>query len=825
MKFEKPCYVALLAIVTQSVATGVAAQTADQTAESPSSGLEEILVTATRRTDTLNRVPLSITAASQESLDQQGIKVADDLIRLTPALTIRRGIDSSSTIAVRGIISTAGSQTTGVYLDDTPLQKRTSLGAANGNGSPTPYLFDLERVEVLRGPQGTLYGGSSLGGTIRFITPTPSLEEYSVYSRLEQAFTKGGDPSHEVGVAVGGPIVEGKLGFRVSAYETQLGGYVDRVNVYTGAHTEKNTNQEDGRAVRLSFLWEPTERFRVMPQVYYSYQQIDDASFYFEDVPQYTIGPITTANGANGFPPFTYPAHTYGPIKAGPFTNFLLNPYGRSNEMAIPVLNLEYEFDSFTVKSITSFMNERSKGHKEGGFDNPGNQLGGTGLVSELPEHSQDFRFQFDRDALVQEIRLSSAPSESRWSWVAGLYGQDIDTTSDYKIYEDLDEVARVLRGSSVLALFRAPMLPGGIAGNRFQDFTEKEVAAFGEVTYGFTDKLKGTVGVRVSENEFEFNGYFIGPLVGSNVVSTDTGTQTKGSVKENPVTPKVGLAYQANERNMFYATAAKGYRQGGVNTTAQTPGCTAALAAFGGSPPDTYDSDTVWSYEAGAKMRMFNDSLQLNSSVFWIDWTDIQTNVPLPGCFTFVMNAAEARSAGFDVQAQARLTDSLLMNLTVGYTDAVYTKTLLGPVSAINGSQSLLIKKDDPLAVSPWTVSVGGQYDAQIHGVPVYLRGDYEYNSAYRRTFGPGTTTYGPDVYDGNATDIASIRAGVNMRGVDVSLFVNNLFDSRDPLDRQGGRANCATAECSSYTFNSRMLIDYTFRPRTYGITASYRY
>src|SRR5262249_32780209 len=150
----------------------------------------------------------------------------------------------------------------------------------------------------------------------------------------------------------------------------------------------------------------------------------EDASFYFEDVPQYTVGPITSPNTGTGFPPFTYPAHTYGPIKAGPFTNFLLNPYGRVNEMTIPVLNLEYDFDAFTVKSISSYVNERVNGHKEGGFDNPGNQLGGTGLVSELPNHTQDYRYVNDREGWSQEIRFASTPSASRWSWVAGLYAQ-----------------------------------------------------------------------------------------------------------------------------------------------------------------------------------------------------------------------------------------------------------------------------------------------------------------------------------------------------------------------------------------------------------------
>ena len=167
--------------------------------------LDEVVVTATRRNDTVSKVPLSITAVTPKDIDQQGLKAIDDLARIAPALTIRRGLDNQITIAVRGIIASAGAQTTGVYLDDVPMAKRIVIGASTGNGNPSPPLFDLERVEVLRGPQGTLYGGSSEGGTIRFITPTPSLTTYSTYGRAEASTTEGGSGSYEAGVAAGGP--------------------------------------------------------------------------------------------------------------------------------------------------------------------------------------------------------------------------------------------------------------------------------------------------------------------------------------------------------------------------------------------------------------------------------------------------------------------------------------------------------------------------------------------------------------------------------------------------------------------------------------------
>ena len=205
--------------------------------------LGDVVVTATRQADTVNRVPLSISAVTQKSLDQQGIKNVNDLQRSVPALTVS-GIEAGvATFSIRGIVQSGPvTATTGVYLDDIPLQKRATTGVQQNNGTPSPPLFDLERIEVLRGPQGTLYGGSSEGGTIRFIEPAPSLVRYSAQARVEVSSTQYGDPSYEGGVAVGGPIVQDKLGFRATVYDRHTGGYIDLVNPYTNQVQFKNAN-------------------------------------------------------------------------------------------------------------------------------------------------------------------------------------------------------------------------------------------------------------------------------------------------------------------------------------------------------------------------------------------------------------------------------------------------------------------------------------------------------------------------------------------------------------------------------------------------------
>ncbi|HLW23333.1 MAG TPA: TonB-dependent receptor plug domain-containing protein, partial [Steroidobacteraceae bacterium] len=197
--------------------------------------LEQIVVTAQRRTERLQDVPMSITTFSEEKIDQQGLRNIDDLSRLSPGVTfIRNGMSSSgnyndedSDISIRGIDSTAGASTIGIYVDDTPIQTRhLQFGTVN----PYPALFDLQRVEVLKGPQGTLFGAGSEGGTIRFITPEPSLEDWRVYVRSEYGKIDGGGDNYEGGLAVGGPIIPGVLGFRASVSYREDGGWVNRVS-------------------------------------------------------------------------------------------------------------------------------------------------------------------------------------------------------------------------------------------------------------------------------------------------------------------------------------------------------------------------------------------------------------------------------------------------------------------------------------------------------------------------------------------------------------------------------------------------------------------
>ena len=221
-------------------------------------GLEEITVTATRREENISRVPISITAISQEMLDQKGIKDFADVARFTPGVAF----DTSQTnqISIRGISSSGGSGTTGIYIDDVPIQVR-NLGFNSDDA--LVKLFDLERVEVLRGPQGTLFGAGSEGGTVRYITTTPSLTQSGINAKVETSYTEGGSLSYETGVAGGMPVIDGVLAVRVSAWFRHDGGWIDRIDPTTLDVVDKNANSAGTAALRLAALWKPNDTLSI----------------------------------------------------------------------------------------------------------------------------------------------------------------------------------------------------------------------------------------------------------------------------------------------------------------------------------------------------------------------------------------------------------------------------------------------------------------------------------------------------------------------------------------------------------------------------------
>jgi outer membrane receptor protein involved in Fe transport len=919
--------------------------------------LDEVVVTATRQSDTVNRVALSITAVTQKSLEQQTVRTVQDLSRTTPAVTFRRsGNDNVPNIAIRGITGQLGASTTGVYLDDTPLQKRGTIGVVTGGGSPFPILFDLERVEILKGPQGTLFGASSEGGTIRFITPAPSLTSYSGLLRTEVSTTKGGDISYEAGGAIGGPIIKDKLGFRLSVYERKFGGWIDHVSYYDGHTFDENSNGGEQRAVRFALTWQPTEQLKITPSYYYSLDHSDDLDTYWRDIPQYTVAPGVFTNVVNfntslplparfnfDLPDRAYAGGTYGPWKYGPGkvgTGFYVDESHnvlplrsqRTTKLRIPSLTVDYDFGPVSAKAISSYVYDITDGPVQTGAglrgtnfapnagvwrgdqyvpctQVPGSPCGGTpgyvipgtntpvpGGMGAAPIYYNgqpftytEYQFYNVRRSFTQELRFASNPGNgSRFSYVVGGYFNRAHQRQPGSVQSNENQIIYGVRGIDEAFATFVPNLSGSIfaPGNppvaqvpytitnpttprmvngvptydvvqtaqvdprtgtdvsrRYAILNEKEWAAFAELNYMLTDKLKVTAGARYSTIRTNYTQIQSGPVFNIPLPTTAIYNPTaanpnppvpagyfvptpthpfpnqpgdaydnvaSGTLKEKPFNPKVGISWQATETNLFYATISRGYRAGSVNTPGTLAQCANDVAALGAPTPLTYKSDRVTSYEGGAKVRLFGNRLGLNSSAFYIDWKDPQLTVTLACAFQYVTNAKGAVSKGFDFQGAYRLGHGVTVNFAGGYTDAHYTDDF--SFRTASGGTTYIVKKGGQLGIPKWQYNIGAQYDFDLYRMPGYIRADYQYSDVYQRGQAQGTAAYNAVTVKGRETKFVTARAGLTIKGVDASVFVNNLTNSQAMLNETNTTA-------------SPLRTATTFRPREIGLQLSYRY
>jgi outer membrane receptor protein involved in Fe transport len=790
-----------------------------------SGGLEEVVVTATRRSERLQDVPISVTAFSQEKMDSQGLRSIDDVTRLTPGVAFSRNgtgssanyNDESSDINIRGIDSAAGASTTGIYIDDTPIQSRhIGFGAVNA----FPVLFDLDRVEVLRGPQGTLFGAGAEGGVVRFITPSPSLDKDSGYVRSELATTRKGDASYELGAAFGGPIIDNVLAFRVSASFRRDGGYVDRV-AYTRATATpatdpltpptyasdvyKHSNWEQTTTLRGELKWAVNDAVSISPSFYYQELHINDTAVYWPNLSNPSADVFRDGNR-------------------------LPNP--STDPFWLAAVKVDWDVGVGQMTSNTSYYSRDQHSTSDYTQYLRVSFLGNTYPTS--PNDGGYAPFEDKQSNFYQEFRLASKDTTARLSWNAGLfYAHMNENVAENIVDPTIDaEYAALNGGGGLCASFLGFPCPGGVLfEGPVQRVVDKQIAVFGEVAFKFTDTLKLTVGVRGSKVDYTGTSITGGAFTGGPT------TAFVASGSEKPVTPKAVFAWQPDHDNMFYISAAKGYRVGGVNVGVGTI-CNGDLASIGvplGTDgnrhvPGQYQSDSLWSYELGGKNSFLDHRLQINSSLFIINWKNIQQNVYLPSCGEqFVANLGQVQSRGGDIDVQYRPVEPLTLGVTIAYTDARFTKSSCAGVLQYQGTRCVdpssgnnfapIVSQGNRLLGAPWSFVGSAEYVfAEWKSRAPYVRADFQYQTAQTALL-PGQ-----DAANGlNDTTIPglpvnknlNLRGGMRWNGFDVSLFANNvtdthpqLFLSRDiaaPFDQQ---------------YFARSV-----RPRTIGITATYRY
>ncbi|MGE3867614.1 MAG: TonB-dependent receptor, partial [Hyphomonadaceae bacterium] len=407
----------------------------------------------------------------------------------------------------------------------------------------------------------------------------------------------------------------------------------------------------------------------------------------------------------------------------------------------------------------------------------------------------------------TQEIRLQSTKPDARLVWQVGVFHARLwEHSQDVSVDPYLPQFAEYLFGKTLDDIWGVPQLPGFVEYVSDTVGRDTQTAVFADLTYSLTDQWKVNGGLRYTHARFSFNSFADGTLNFGR-------TTSRGEIEEKPLTPKVGVSFAPDRTQLYYVNAAKGFRIGGANPEFSFSLCQADLDELQlTSVPTSYDADTVWNYEAGARNAFLDGRVTTAMSVFRAEWSGIQQANFLPSCgFQYTANLGEAVSEGFDLQARARVSDAITVDAALGYTDARYSRdSRSGPAP----SAPVIVGKGDSLGGAPWKAALGAQYDFLLLGTNAFARADYTFASAEDRgaEHDPRTTNYDPMLKPQPETHYVSVRAGTRTDGWNASFFVNNLFDAHPQLDLY---------HLDAYT---ELMEATTLRPRTIGVTLSYR-
>jgi iron complex outermembrane recepter protein len=795
-----------VALVSLQVACAIMVRPsiADTTAPGSDDQLQEIVITAQRREETINSVPISVTAFSQQTMDDLRIQTVADLASIVPGLYLQptgaAGQDDAH-LAIRGIDTSGNAPTTQFYIDETPIAIRTMPQAGNSY-SPQPLIFDLDRVEVLRGPQGTLFGASAMGGAIRFITPQPNLDSSSGLAKVDLGYTEQGSPNYEVGAAYGAPIIPGELGYRVSAWYQRLGGFIDQEDPYTGELIARNINRSGSYVIRPAVAWSPTDGLTVTTSAFIQHKESDNPDQYW-----LTLVPQPETNGNKVWSGQDQPL---------------------TDDLRVGSLSVKYNFSGLTLQSNTSYVNRQERA-----IDDVTAELecaltvNSTGCEDVIPGLNSFHSFAYDRsstNSIMQEVRLSSQSPSGRLFWTVGAFYNRSSTSLVQEITPDLTPLTLAAGDGTSMNAFGIPdFVYEGATLNAMQRFSATDIstAGFADLGVNIISNLRLELGARVDHVVVEHQNQFLaGPL---NDVPSPT-YQTLPDQVGNPVTPRASLSYQYLPDNMVYASASKGYRPGGGNSQnadLEIAQCQQELHLLGlESIPKSFGSDSLWTYELGSKNSLFDHRLLMQASVYYTQWKQVQTGEPACG-LTITLNRGEAIVQGADFQAQLAPLKGLRFGILAGYTDAYYPNATYAPQAPNSSTPPVLLAgAGDKLAGIPWSGAINGEYSHDTSGwwdrSQSYLRLDWRYLGTSPRQ-DDRVNNFAPWTYQSlqRAYSTLNLRAGVVHDGLDVSLYVLNATNA-DPL--------LGWTNFSSFGEDPHIEAD-ALRPRTFGITAWYRF
>ncbi|MEH6583157.1 MAG: TonB-dependent receptor [Halioglobus sp.] len=634
--------------------------------------LEEVVVTATKRVESLQDVPMSISAISGENIARLGASDFTDLATTVPSLSMRTAGPGRTKLNIRGISAATGvAPTVSFYLDEMPIQTISSGSSTSFQQSIIdPKLYDLERIEVLKGPQGTLYGSSSMGGTVRLITQKPLAGESEGSVNADVSNTEEGDFNYKLNGMYNLPTGDNGALRMVGSY-TDRDGFHDRVDRETGETFDEDVNDEETAALRVAYRYE-FENAYIQPSVFYQKTEM------------------------NGKPNYDGPVSEYEQIREFDAAE----PY----EDEFTMLNLTYgqDFESMDLLMSLSYIDREFLNVED--ITDPVIDIFGVAAEAVFADEKVEL------EDLTFEARLSSA-SDSAFNWLAGFYYKDSEADGGYRMQRGFDE----------------DISPFGLANT--QDLRSyEETAVFGELGYDFGERFSLIIGARYLDYDYEQSKADWGWAF--NDGDRDTANLLDLALSDDDVNGKITGIFHFNDASQMYGTVSTGSRPGGGNRSvprsedpAQSVGfaCNQDLNALGISgSPDSYEGDEVTNYELGWKTDI-GDSMRFNGAVYLMEWENIQQDVTTSGeCgVNFTTNVGEAESQGLELEFMAAITENLMLSVATGYTDAELKETV----------PSAGVTKGDKLADVPeWTANVTLDWVIPVSSGEIFTILNYNY-------------------------------------------------------------------------------------------------
>jgi iron complex outermembrane receptor protein len=759
---------------------------------------EEIVVTATHRASTIQEVPFSVNAQTEEDIQRTGATNLEDLSRNVAGMSVQNLGPGQSQVSLRGV--SAGQivrdqpgvkEQVGVYLDDSVI----SLSLF----TPDLDLYDLNRVETLRGPQGTLFGSGNVGGTVRYITNQPDLDvfEGSIEAQVNM-IDDGGEGGHLRGM-INVPLVPGVLAMRAVGYHTEYGGFIDALREGGGITEDVNDGQRSG--LRLSFAMQPSPNLSITPRFLYQHTEVN--GFNRQEVFNLFANPFTDDTVPGGRTPVTFQERQ----------QFLMLDEEFSDEMFLADLNVNYDFGNVQLTSVTSYINRSILASRDASAltGSVSVDLGFPDAAVLLPSNLRDTT---DLEQFSQEVRLAS-DYESRLQWLIGAFYSNVDRfyrqrlpTPGYDAFTD----ATLGAGTSAAV---ANGFPSDSPYNSDLPYEIRQWALFGEASYDVTDRFTVTAGARYYQ--FDESRRFVSGGLFAN------GDNRQDETSSNGITPRIIASYELSPAIALNVQASQGFRLGGVNDPLNLPLCSPAdEAIFGGY--QTYEDETSWNYEAGVKVT--RSRYTFNAAAYYNDITDLQVTLDAGSCSSrVVFNVPDAHASGVEVEFGWEPIDGLQLTFAGGFTEAEFDSTVVDGGGNVLGG----IEKGNRLASVPewqaaataayyWPISWGEGMEAFVAGSVQHLgsrftqpgdqvpgAGDFPSGLAFGGASGTDITSLDLEL---EPYTLVNLNAGIQNDDWGVTLFVNNVTDENANLsfDRErGGRARLAFA---------------TNQPRTIGLT-----